>query len=456
MSGKEQKTSYAALTAQVVREAAEPIPVVEILRRVHRLRRIETRSPEGTIRNAIGQCYLIANTGDGRYWWYPRLLKGSRVRAPLVASDLKQKRIVFDDEVRELLWPSFFAHESLSDREPVDLKLPDGAHTPLPLDFFGNGVWGTTGSRDFWKRLRASRSRDGDALIIEAINAETRRYRVSLDAKAKWDAAILRRRTEEVEQAAREHLWRRRAHGSAVWEMAKYLLVAGYYRHPVPPEPITPIWNRVLSQFEAAEAAAERRRTKERKARKVYELKITLAETDPPIWRRALVTDSATLGDLHWIIQLSMGWTNSHLHQFIIDGVYYSDPEFELDEYLDAVRDERRATLGKVIAGENAQFIYDYDFGDSWRHEISVEEIHPLRQDETYPRCIAGERACPPEDCGGVWGYANFLAAISDPSHPEREELLEWAGGSFDPERCDLNGVNWQLSRLADNSWPRD
>ncbi|MBA3441808.1 MAG: plasmid pRiA4b ORF-3 family protein [Pyrinomonadaceae bacterium] len=232
--------------------------------------------------------------------------------------------------------------------------------------------------------------------------------------------------------------------------MAKYLLVAGHYHHPVPPEPITPIWNRVVSQLEAAEAAAERRRTKRKKAHKVYELKITLCQTDPPIWRQVLVTDSTTLGDLHWIIQLSLGWTNSHLHQFIIDGQYYSDPEFELGEYLDEVHDEHRTTLGKVIAVENVRFIYDYDFGDSWRHEISVEKIRPLGQDVTYPQCAAGTRACPPEDCGGVWGYANFLAAIGDPSHPEHEEMLEWVGGAFDPERCDFKGINWQLKRLAD------
>jgi hypothetical protein len=450
MSEKEQKTSYAALTEQVVREAAEPIPFVEIMRRVHQLRRIETRSPEGTIRTAVGQCYLIANTGDGRYWWYPRLLKGSRVRAPLVASDFNQNRIVFDDEVRELLWPSFFAGQKLADREPVSLKLPDGARTPLPLDFFGDGVWGTTGSRNFWEWLRASRAADGDALIVEAIDAETRHYRASLDVRAERDAAVLRDRTVEVEQAVRERLWRLRAHGSSVWEMAKYLLVAGFYRHPVPPEPITPIWNRVLSQFEAVENIPARRRVSKRKTRKIYELRITLCEIGPPISRRVLVTDNATLGDLHWIIQLSMGWTNSHLHQFIIDGIYYSDPKFDLDEYPDDVRDEYRATLGQIVAGEGARFIYDYDFGDSWQHEISVEGIHPLRKDETYPRCVDGERACPPEDCGGVLGYANFLAAISDPSHPEHEELLEWAGGSFDPERCDLNGINWQLKRLSD------
>lgn len=320
MSIKEQKESYAALVKQVVRHSPEPLPIAEIMRRVDSVRRIETRSPQSTIRNAVAQCYLIANTGDGRYGWYPRLLTGSRVRAPLIAADLRQKRIIFDDEVRELLWPSFFAGPELASREPVSLALPDGTHAPLPLDFFGNGVWGTTGSRAFWKWLNSCKAADGDALIIEAVDAEQRRYRVNLDAQAQRDVAALRRRTDEIEQAAREHLCRRRAQGSAVWEMAKYLLVAGHYRHPVPPEPITPIWNRLVSQLEAAEAAASRRRTKVKKAHKVYELKIALCQTDPPIWRRVLVTDSTTLGELHWIIQLSLGWTNSHLHQFIIDG----------------------------------------------------------------------------------------------------------------------------------------
>jgi hypothetical protein len=450
MADKPKQPSYAALVEQVVRESPEPIPVREILWQVHRIRPIETTSPEGTIRSAIGQCYLIVNTGDGRYGWYPRLLKGSRVRVPLVASDLKSRRIVIDDEVRELLWPSFFAIQKLKDREPVKVALPGGVRTTLPLDFYGNGVWGTDGSLELWGWLNTNRVKEGDALIVEAVNAEARRYRVSLDVKSKRDEEAVRTRTETVEQAAREHLWDRRAQGSAVWEMAKYLLVAGHYRHPVPPEPITPIWKRILSQLDAVEVFAGRRRHKtKKKARAVYQLKITLNESHPPIWRRVLVTDLATLNDLHWVIQLSMGWTNSHLHQFKIDGDYYSDPDFDMDEYLDEVGDESRTTLGKVVAKEGVRFIYDYDFGDSWQHEIEVEKILPVVEGETYPQCIAGKRACPPEDCGGVWGYADFLNVIGDPKNPEHDEMLEWAGGAFDPERCDLAAINWQLRKLA-------
>jgi hypothetical protein len=217
----------------------------------------------------------------------------------------------------------------------------------------------------------------------------------------------------------------------------------------VPPDPIDRIFRRAYLQVIVAQVALERPRSRAVKARSIYQLKITLLDAHPPVWRRVVVADSTTLGDLHWIIQMSMGWTNSHLHQFVIDGAYYSDPEFELDEYLDRVGDEHRTRLGRVVADRGARFGYEYDFGDDWRHEVKVEAIGPVSADDKYPRCIAGERACPPEDCGGVWGYENFLAVIADPSDTEHESMLEWAGGNFDPEHCDIEIANWQLEKLA-------
>lgn len=174
--------------------------------------------------------------------------------------------------------------------------------------------------------------------------------------------------------------------------------------------------------------ALERPPARAAKARSIYQLKISLLDVRPPIWRRVLVADSATLGELHWVIQMSMGWTNSHLHQFIVDQTYYSDPLFELDELGDQTGNEHRVRLGRLAESEGARFIYEYDFGDSWRHEILVEAIKPVSRPvsggDRYPQCIAGERACPPEDCGGVWGYENFLAVIADPSDPEHESTL--------------------------------
>ena len=203
-----------------------------------------------------------------------------------------------------------------------------------------------------------------------------------------------------------------------------------------------------------ADEFAGRRRGSRKKARskapKVYQLKVTLGDFDQLIWRRLLVSGDTTLGDLHWILQLAMGWTHSHLHFFEIGGAQYSDPSFDLDEAPDEFRDEFRARLDHVVGGEGARLLYEYDFGDCWRHEIEVEKVLPAAEGEIYPKLADGERACPPEDCGGIVGYANFLEEIGDEDHSEHEQSLEWVGGCFDPERCDIEGVNWVLRRFAE------
>lgn len=187
---------------------------------------------------------------------------------------------------------------------------------------------------------------------------------------------------------------------------------------------------------------------KQSKAPVIYQLIITLKDIRPPIWRRVQVRSDATLAQLHWIIQISMGWTNSHLHSFNIQGIEYGVPmpEFEFDDMK--VRDEQSVKLSKVIPGEKFKFSYLYDFGDSWEHEILVEKVLETVPSVDYPNCITGKRACPPEDCGGVWGYRNFLEVIQDPDHPEHEEMLEWVGGFFDPEDPDLEDVSPRLKMI--------
>jgi hypothetical protein len=173
----------------------------------------------------------------------------------------------------------------------------------------------------------------------------------------------------------------------------------------------------------------------------VHQLKTTLLEVDPPVWRRLLVPSDATLADLNFILQAAMGWTNSHLHQFTIAEVDYSDPRFEVD----GADDEFAVRLAEVVTAEGLRFNLLYDFGDGWNHEIIVERILPRESGKRYPCCVAGERACPPEDCGGVWGYEEFLGAIRDPKHEEHNAMLEWVGGSFDPEAFDLAALNRRL-----------
>jgi len=184
------------------------------------------------------------------------------------------------------------------------------------------------------------------------------------------------------------------------------------------------------------------------KSNDIYQLKVTLKYSKPPIWRRIELPANTRLDHLHWILQETMGWTNSHLHQFIVGETYYGElhPDYE-SMGLD-MEDERKARLNQVAPAEKSKFIYEYDFGDSWEHELLVEKIGLPEKGVHYPRCIKGKRACPPEDVGGMWGYEEFVAAIDDPDHPEHEMYLEWAGDDFDPEAFDLDEINQALEHL--------
>jgi hypothetical protein len=171
----------------------------------------------------------------------------------------------------------------------------------------------------------------------------------------------------------------------------------------------------------------------------VYQFKITLVGVKPLIWRRIQVQD-CTLDRLHEYIQTTMGWTNSHLHDFKIGGQPYGDPllieeNFEPMDYKDSTTTMLSAILPKT--GERFRFLYEYDFGDSWEHEVLFEGCPKAEAGRQYPLCLEGERACPPEDVGGIGGYEDFLQAIADKSHEEREELLEWGGGWFDSDEFD-------------------
>ncbi len=174
----------------------------------------------------------------------------------------------------------------------------------------------------------------------------------------------------------------------------------------------------------------------------VYQLKVTLKGSKPPIWRRLLVRGSTRLSELHAVLQIVMGWTDSHLHQFIVGGEYYGTPDPEWDR---EVKNERRFQLEQVVSEVKDRFIYEYDFGDDWLHEIVVEKVLTPETGMKYPVCIAGKRACPPDDCGGIWGYSDMLEALADPNHPEHDSLSEWIGGPFDAEAFDLDAINGRL-----------
>ena len=185
--------------------------------------------------------------------------------------------------------------------------------------------------------------------------------------------------------------------------------------------------------------------TVESSTQDIIKLKITLVGSDPPIWRRVEMSD-CSLAHLHNIIQVAMGWEDYHLHRFEIGQRHYGIPHPTDRDMGIKVIDERKVQLSDVIAGagKRVKFVYEYDFGDGWQHAIKLEGTGTAESGAKYPRCTAGERACPPEDVGGVWGYEEFLEAISDPEHERHEELIEWIG-DFDPEEFSLDAVNQEL-----------
>lgn len=171
------------------------------------------------------------------------------------------------------------------------------------------------------------------------------------------------------------------------------------------------------------------------KEAKVLQLKLTLKWSKPPIWRRVQVKDNLRLGDLHAVIQAAMGWGDCHLHQFSIQGRNFGVPS---DEDWEDVADEDKVRLAGLGLGPKRRFTYEYDFGDGWQHEILVEKVLPSEDGVKYPRCSAGKMACPPEDCGGIYGYYNMLAVVADPAHPDHADLRDWLGDSFKPDEFDL------------------
>ena len=178
-------------------------------------------------------------------------------------------------------------------------------------------------------------------------------------------------------------------------------------------------------------------------ARLVYQLKVTLRGTRPPIWRRLEVASDLTLGGLHEVLQISMGWADGHLHAFVADGVEYGTPD---PEWGTQVRDESRVRLTRVLRALKDRLVYEYDFGDGWEHVVVLEKVlpfDPARHQE--PLVTGGRRACPPEDCGGVFGFYRMLDVLGDPQHPEHGDMREWVGDVFEPDVFDIEEANLLL-----------
>lgn len=186
--------------------------------------------------------------------------------------------------------------------------------------------------------------------------------------------------------------------------------------------------------------------------RQSYQIKVLLADIKPPIWRRLVVDSRVPLDALHDVIQVSMGWTDSHMHQFVDrDGVTYSEPYDDnfAPSFGRKMIDESAVLLNEVLKNEKDWLKYEYDFGDGWEHKIILEKIMPQKKNQLPIVCIKGRRACPPEDCGGPWGYKHMLEQLAAPEDDEEyAELLEWLGDDFEPENFDMQETNQILEDI--------
>jgi hypothetical protein len=181
---------------------------------------------------------------------------------------------------------------------------------------------------------------------------------------------------------------------------------------------------------------------------KIFQFKVTLKDSHPRVWRRIQVPDG-TLRQFHEILQAAMGWTGSHLHLFTVLDAYYGVP---LDAHLpvsNGIHDEATLLISQIAsAGRMVPFRYEYDLSEGWLHEVELERVLVPETKVGYPRCMDGDHACPPEDCGGIRGYAHLLDVLGDPEHPEHAAMKKWVGSEFHPEKFSVEVVNKKLQWL--------
>jgi hypothetical protein len=177
----------------------------------------------------------------------------------------------------------------------------------------------------------------------------------------------------------------------------------------------------------------------------MYEIRVQLKAIDPPIWRVLRVPSRTSLARLHRILQRAMGWKGYHIYLYEVDGKRYGapSPDWGID-----VLDARKMTLEMVFLAGRKSFFYDYDMGDGWRHDITLLRTVEEEEEEEELGCLAGSRACPPEDCGGPPGYYRLLVALSDPDDEEHDSMVDWVGSKYDANAFDAAAVDRALKRL--------
>lgn len=476
---------------EALRDASGPMDFTELLDAIQAEGPIGSKNPKNTLRSAIGNTTLIVSTGAGQYEYVPRATTGCVLRQPLRLEEAEEGVIVWECEVSAAIWPASHEHsQKRRDDGPRRFRFTSGQEVALTVEWLEPRRFGSPGAGPLWEWLRGQGAESGDELLVQIVDGETRVVELAFQPRQQRDERAICARNAELADAAEQIVERRTTKSMFLHESVAELIVRGLYRGTCPPDPLTPVLvnderfavddfsvtlpDRVpdwVGQWgwrpaESAETTADdapsniiplpqervrgkrpgrARAAQDEGAAQVYQLKVTLEGIRPPIWRRIQVGSDISLAGLHEVLQVTMGWDNCHLYQFIMGRTSYGEPHPDYEGWGTEMHDAADTRLDDVLRREKGKITYEYDFGDSWYHGILLEKILPPDPSGQYPICLKGKRAGPPEDCGGTWGYMEFQEAIRDPEHEQHDELLEWAGGEFDPEELDLDLINVRL-----------
>ena len=450
--------SYTELTYQVVRQAPEPLPFDEIVRRVAAITPITTKNPKATIRGAIGASRLIVPTGDKRYGWKPRLITGSILRMTLTTEDLSGRRLRYSDEVQDALYPAFFESQKRGDRAPVHLTLPNGTRTHLTLEFLGTAQWGTHCTSELWSWLTAQDPMPADHLLLTVLDGEAREYSLAFQPRSARDEAAIDARNQATVQAALAYM-HRRLHGTMIWDITTHLLATGHYRHPIPPDPLSEIftpdlWQPALAakgvggwpgagpllgsempdeirhlfdslsgaddlvaqvaafidrqshaaDVESQDLPREYQPGPLRRPRPSVQASRGLAPTIlmrvthrdyPRVWRDILIAADQTLEDLHLAIQDTYGWDDDHLYSFFLSGQAWDQQSEIGSPWSDTRRHTHQVTLGNLNLQPGQKFLYLFDYGDNHEFDVEVLEASPSGPKGDYPRVVGRQGRAP-------------------------------------------------------------
>jgi hypothetical protein len=430
----ERKPSYTQLTHDVVHGLPEPLTLDEIIEQVNALRPITTKNPRSTIRGAIGDSRLIVSTGDGRYGWMQRVINGSIIRQTLRESDILMEVLQWSEELREALWPTFFAKQKHRDLSPVIAMLPNGKATEFTLEHLYEATWGTHATPDFWEWFNTLNANAGDHLLFKVEDGEAKRYSVTFQARADRDEEAIAERNHKFLKMMEKML--NRPSGAAPWDISIFALATGLYQHPVPPDPLyellrdsmwaatsapgmispQPKLDPLLSELFERPAQVydpenppdlpreydpnygRRRPRPSIKAREGTFTSYTFRVNHralPKVWRDIELVEDQTLEDLHLAIQQAYGWYDDHLYSFYMSGKAWDSSSEIGSPWSDSRVHTHQVQVGLLELKEGQKFLYLFDYGDSHEFDVTLLSIDTQAKKGKYPRVVGKQGESP-------------------------------------------------------------